>query len=50
MADWTIRLDFDSDEDGVFEPGTDDVATETTITAADGSYSFVDLQPGLYHA
>jgi uncharacterized repeat protein (TIGR01451 family) len=43
----TVRLYADTNGDGLIDPATDALVTETT-TAADGSYSFADLPDGDY--
>ena len=47
-----VELGSDIDDDGVFEPGTDDFAglIGTTTTNLDGSYLFDDLPAGTYFA
>jgi hypothetical protein len=43
---WGVTLYLDNDHDGTLSAG--DTQVHTTTTAADGSYSFTDLDPGDY--
>jgi hypothetical protein len=47
LADVTIEL-YRDDNDGSFEPGTDDLLEDTTTTDGNGNYRFEDLVAGSY--
>jgi hypothetical protein len=48
MSGVTIKLFKDLDGDGVLDDNEDDVALATTVTGANGAYSFTNLVPGKY--